>query len=262
MRLFHFVINLSSDIDKEKTLLCLRKLNATDYYFSETHEGEAIGGMIPEKSGVREALEGLGRLSTFEEFSIDWQQQWGTDAHTLDLGGGFQEVKLYPGPGFGDSAHPTTQLMLELMKKEVKEKRLLDIGCGSGVLSCCALSLGAQFVYAIDIDPLAIKHCKRNLELNRFSSSRYEVGDKLFNEAPFLEATLLINMIESEQRQVFDLYKDYLPHLQTVILSGVLKEDLAAYNKGLLSKYFKSSEWREVEILEKGIWVGKVIKKA
>lgn len=259
---FHFEINLSSDTDRKKILFSLRKLNATDFYFSETLDGESVGGIIPGKPGVKEALEGLGELSTFEEFTIDWQQQWGTEAHTLDLGDDYQKVSLYPGPGFGDSAHPTTQLMLELMKGEVGGRYLLDIGCGSGVLSCCALSLGAHFVYAIDIDPDAVIHCKKNLELNKFSFKRYEVGERFLDKEPFLGSTLLINMIESEQRQVFELYRNYLNHLQVVIISGVLKEDLVAYNKGLLSEYFKESQWEEVVVLEKGIWVGKIIKKA
>ncbi len=78
-------------------------------------------------------------------------------------------VELGPG-GFGNGRHPTTRQMIELLVERVSGgERVLDIGCGSGILALCALKLGAASVKALDINVEAVAATRRNAELNAMS---------------------------------------------------------------------------------------------
>ncbi len=97
-------------------------------------------------------------------------------------------LKLEPGVAFGTGDHATTQLCLEAVEMrmgpapgaEDEAQRtdlvIADIGCGSGILSVAALLLGAQTVYAVDTDPLAVKSTMENRELNDIQPERLVVA--------------------------------------------------------------------------------------
>jgi ribosomal protein L11 methyltransferase len=70
-------------------------------------------------------------------------------------------VVIDPGRAFGTGGHPTTQLCLELLEEEERAS-LLDVGCGSGVLSIAAAKLGFEPVVAFDFDPQAVEATERN----------------------------------------------------------------------------------------------------
>lgn len=77
-------------------------------------------------------------------------------------------VAIDPGPVFGHGAHPTTRLLLaELDRRVTGGQRVLDVGCGSGVLAVAAARLGASTVAAIDVDPDAVVVTRANAERNR-----------------------------------------------------------------------------------------------
>ena len=77
-------------------------------------------------------------------------------------------IVLNPGQAFGTGDHPTTRLCLELMETvDIPNRRVLDIGCGSGILAVGACLLGAKLVHAIDIDPIAVEVAKENRDLNQ-----------------------------------------------------------------------------------------------
>jgi ribosomal protein L11 methyltransferase len=76
-------------------------------------------------------------------------------------------LELDPGQGFGTGAHPSTRLVLdELMARLTGGERVLDVGCGSGVLGLAALRLGASSAVGIDIEAPAVETTRRNAELN------------------------------------------------------------------------------------------------
>jgi ribosomal protein L11 methyltransferase len=78
-------------------------------------------------------------------------------------------VELDPDGGFGSGQHPSTWLLMDrLAARIVGGERVLDIGCGSGVLTLCALRLGASTAVAVDIEPHAIEATHRNAGLNGF----------------------------------------------------------------------------------------------
>ena len=76
-------------------------------------------------------------------------------------------IKIDPGAAFGTGSHPSTYLCLEKMENiSFSDKKILDIGSGSGILSVAARLLGAKEVYAVDNDYLAINSTKSNFQLN------------------------------------------------------------------------------------------------
>lgn len=76
-------------------------------------------------------------------------------------------VRLDPGLAFGTGSHPTTRLMLELLAREVAGgERVLDYGCGSGILAIAAAKLGAGRVDAVDVDPQALEVTRANASHN------------------------------------------------------------------------------------------------
>lgn len=85
-------------------------------------------------------------------------------------------IHLEPGLAFGSGAHDTTRLCLESLEKYASPgKAMLDIGCGSGILSVCALLLGVDSAVGVDIDALAVKTAVENGKINGFKEPQYKV---------------------------------------------------------------------------------------
>ncbi len=85
-------------------------------------------------------------------------------------------LKLDPGMAFGTGAHHTTRMCLEFLEKTVKPgDTMLDLGCGSGILSIAARLLGAAKATAVDIDPIAESIAYENAEMNGIGRDGYEV---------------------------------------------------------------------------------------
>lgn len=80
-------------------------------------------------------------------------------------------IEIDPGTAFGTGSHETTQLCINALKKYISpDEQVLDIGCGSGILSIIATKLGAKRVLGIDIDPNAVKVSYENAEVNNIQS--------------------------------------------------------------------------------------------
>ena len=189
---------------------------------------------------------------------IDWEAQWKAHAPNFHDGlvhmdAGNRVVVMQPGPGFGDLSHPTTNLVLELMKDNVESKHVLDLGCGSGVLSLCAVAAGAESVVGIDIDPNAIEHAKQNAALNKMAIE-FCLGRYL--NYTHKNATLLMNMISSEQQAAWRSLGQFQHCFGTMISSGVLAEERENYLNLLLSW-----GWQPHQESEKEGWLGFVCKR-
>jgi len=91
-------------------------------------------------------------------------------------------IRIDPGMAFGTGAHPSTQLCLALLETLFDQagpenlKTVIDIGCGSGILSVAALKLGANFALGVDIDEPAIVNSRENAENNGVASEAFELG--------------------------------------------------------------------------------------
>ncbi|HUQ24604.1 MAG TPA: 50S ribosomal protein L11 methyltransferase [Burkholderiales bacterium] len=79
-------------------------------------------------------------------------------------------VRIDPGLAFGTGSHPTTKLVLGFLEKSVRAgERVLDYGCGSGILAIAAAKLGAADVDAVDVDPQAVETTAMNARLNQIA---------------------------------------------------------------------------------------------
>ena len=166
--------------------------------------------------------------------AIDWESQW--SLHGQNYEGGYihlkipdmeKEIKLLPGPGFGDLSHPTTRLVIELMPAIVKGKEIVDIGCGSGILAVAAVGMGAAKVYAIDIDPAAIEHTESNVKLNGWEDVVWIGQNEALLKLPLNDELVgLMNMISSEQTEAWRSLRFIRSKFQTLIVSGILEEEL------------------------------------
>jgi ribosomal protein L11 methyltransferase len=93
-------------------------------------------------------------------------------------------IKIDPGMAFGTGTHPSTQLCLELIEKNFERLSsagrqgltMIDIGCGSGILSIGALKLGASMALGVDIDEASVKASRENADANAILPERFAIG--------------------------------------------------------------------------------------
>ena len=94
---------------------------------------------------------------------------------SLELPNGEERtIEINPGWAFGTGSHVTTRLCIKALESMFKEKRadkVLDVGCGSGVLVICSVALGANKALAVDIESTSVGEAKINVETNGFSSN-------------------------------------------------------------------------------------------
>ena len=156
-------------------------------------------------------------------------------------------IKIDPGMAFGTGTHPTTQLCLELMEKEFPVRPppyVIDVGCGSGILSIAALKLGARSALGVDIDAGSIVNARQNADANQVgeelilglgSVREIRQGQFAFRKAPLVLANILAPVIV----RLFDAgLADLIEEGGSIILSGILQEQSqsvvdAAQAKGL-----------------------------
>ena len=130
----------------------------------------------------------------------DWENNWKQFYKPMEIGNrllvvpeweeahGGERVKLalYPGLTFGTGSHATTRLCLQALDTHIHGgESVLDLGCGSGILSIAALRLGAARAFACDIDEKCVDVAYENAALNGIGKDRYTVrwGDVLSDEA-------------------------------------------------------------------------------
>jgi len=107
---------------------------------------------------------------------------------------GRHAIVLDPGLAFGTGSHPTTRLCLEWLDEHLRGgERVIDYGCGSGILAIAAARLGAASVCAIDIDPQALDSARRNAAVNAVTLDIRATGDPQPEPADIVVANILAN---------------------------------------------------------------------
>ncbi|EJP23272.1 ribosomal protein L11 methyltransferase [Peptostreptococcaceae bacterium AS15] len=159
-------------------------------------------------------------------------------------------IDIDPGMAFGTGTHETTRMCINAIEKYMKKgDSLIDIGCGSGILSIAAAHLGAQKVVAVDLDRLAVKVSKENVELNGFSNTidvRYgDLTDVIDEKADVIVANIIADIIAKLSENIADFMKDggYF------ISSGIIND-----KKDFVVSKLKENNFEIVEEKNDGEW--------
>lgn len=144
----------------------------------------SVPGTPAQVEALSQELKAMGarEIETREVPEEDWAESWKQHFkprrvgkrfvvrptwESFNLEPGDIEIVLDPGQAFGTGDHPTTRMCLELLEAEpIDGERVLDLGCGSGILGIGARKLGVAYVLAADIDPLSAEVTRQNADLN------------------------------------------------------------------------------------------------
>lgn len=189
-----------TETDKEQMFVDIMPEDPADdgiaylnFYLEEDTEVEPVlervRGVLEEVRGYMDIGEGTITESQTED--KDWINNWKEFFHQFYVDDilivpSWEEVKeedkdkmilhIDPGTAFGTGMHETTQLCIRQLRKYVTEDtRILDVGCGSGILGMLALMFGAKYSVGTDLDPCAIDATYENMEVNGISKDKYEV---------------------------------------------------------------------------------------
>jgi len=257
-------------------------------YFSEDYEMEPIAAEL------KTLLEGLPEYGyDAGEFTIhvgsvhedDWANAWKqffkpvAVTERLVIKPTWEEyepkedeliIELDPGMAFGTGTHPTTSLCLKALESAIDGgERIIDVGTGSGVLAIGAMKLGADKVLALDLDPVAVKCAKENIELNgyenevevrlsdllgvlRESEGEQRQADGVKPPVDLVVANILAEIILLFIADVMDVLKPG----GLYIASGIFKNKEEAVEAGLLAAGFEI-----VDVLRQEDWVAFVAGK-
>ncbi|MCB0103151.1 MAG: 50S ribosomal protein L11 methyltransferase, partial [Anaerolineales bacterium] len=174
-------------------------------------------------------------------------------------------IKIDPGMAFGTGTHPTTQLCLELMEISTSHfplSTVIDVGCGSGILSIAALKLGAKTVLGVDIDIESVKNSRENADVNEVgeelllgqgSVTEVLAGQFAFKSAPLVVANILAPVLI----RLFDAgLADLVEPNGEIILSGILDHQAENVIEAGQAKGLKRGEIRQMKD-----WVAISMKK-
>lgn len=145
-----------------------------------------------------------------------------------ELAQGKPVLRLDPGLAFGTGGHPTTRLCLEwLARAPLEDQRLLDFGCGSGILALAARLLGSRPVYAVDHDPQALLATADNATYNRLADDQLIIGsrDSLF-DVPLFDV-IVANILANPLLELADDIGGWLIAGGKLVLSGILLSQVA-----------------------------------
>ncbi len=169
----------------------------------------------------------------------DWENNWKQYFHPIPIGekllirptwedefepSGRKVLNIEPGLAFGTGSHETTRLCLETLEKHIQGgESVLDIGCGSGILSIASLLLGAEKAVGVDIDALAVKTAIENGEVNNFRQPEYTIlqgnlTDKVSGKFDVVVANIVADVIIMFCKDVAAFMKD----TAVFITSGII----------------------------------------
>ncbi len=145
-----------------------------------------------------------------------WETAEDTEGRTV--------LNIDPGMAFGTGGHETTRLVLEALEAFITEDTaLLDVGCGSGILSLAALLLGAKSALAVDIDALAVKTAIENGERSGLTPPRYTVveGD-LVDKVEGQFDVVVANIVADAIIMLSPAVKPFVKEDGVYIVSGII----------------------------------------
>jgi len=237
------VVERLTDHSKNPIGTPAKKVRVFGYLFADSQLEE-------KKLRLEEALFYLGRIQPLPDPSYklihdqNWMAAWKDQYQPLKVGQRLAilpawaenpypnrtPIRINPGMAFGTGTHPTTQLCLELMETRVgPDTDVIDVGCGSGILSIAAILLGASQAYGTDISPAAVQSSLENAKLNNISNkvsfTRGSVGEIINGTFDIVDAPLVVvNILANIIMRLFDQdLGELISPGGELILSGILE---------------------------------------
>lgn len=194
--------------------------------------------------GVYGSLE----ISTDNVKDEDWSEIWKQYFHPIPVGkkilicpawetpkntDGRTVFTVNPGLSFGTGSHPSTRFCLEEIEENLKPgDSMLDLGCGSGILSVTALLLGASSAVAVDIDSNATDVAHSNLKLNKLTDENYKTytgditSDKELRDKLGTHNLVVANIVADVIIAIAPYVREFMKPGATFICSGIILERL------------------------------------
>lgn len=247
---------------------------------------------IPIEEFLREVHAKLAEMSTYFEMGEtrlawekvqeeDWANSWKQHYHPIEISDkllicpswerqickeGQHLILLDPGSAFGTGSHETTAMCMKLMEKYLPKKaKVLDLGCGSGILSITAEKLGASSILALDLDPQAIRVTEENLVKNTCSKIVAQQGTlhskaKSTHQASVMHETSFDFIVANILAEVLCRLKiALLEHTKSngyLLLSGIINTK----EKMVRETFEESSDLLLLERREEKDWVALLYK--
>lgn len=224
-------------------------VDVTGMFYAEV----ALDEILPLiENGLDFVAAGMIRARMLEDQK--WEQVWMRDFAPIEIDRGFWVVPSFatppepqatnliidPGLAFGSGTHATTLLCLRwLCSQDLRGKRVIDYGCGSGILAIAAARLQAEKVYAVDIDPQACIATRDNAERNgvleqiEITQSESQLQDGM--------DVVVANILLAPLLQRVDIFWDLLGAGGKIALSGVLAEQAESLCSCFDRKFTNSS---------------------
>ncbi|MCF6466518.1 50S ribosomal protein L11 methyltransferase [Clostridium sp. Cult2] len=240
----------------------------------QDYEGVIIKAYFPEDNNLLDKIElvrdnieripyditgkSLGEVTLKEVYEKDWAEAWKKYYKPIRIGEkivikptweDYEKkeseiiIELDPGMAFGTGTHETTMMCIEALEGYVRKGQVvLDIGCGSGILSIVAAKLGAEKVIGVDLDEMCIKVCNENIRLNGVQDSVEVRGGNLFNVISEKADIIVSNIIAEVIIDIIDQIENYLLEGGIFIASGIIVEKVDMVEKKLSENGFKVLE--------------------
>lgn len=189
---------------------------------------------------------------------IDWNEYWKKFFHTTEIGERLAVVpawekydnpdnrkilKIDPGAAFGTGTHATTSLCLELLEQYTKNgDSVLDIGCGSGILSIAGVLLGAENAIGVDIDEAAVKVAGVNAEMNGVGDRTSYIHGDLAEKVSGKFSVVCANIVADVIIRLLENVGDYMREDAVLIASGIIDSRADEVKKSITDNGFVIKE--------------------
>lgn len=253
------------DIIDEELLARDRTTSKIHIYIPENENPSEILEILKERlnaSGIDYSTD------TSTVFESDWKDNWKKYFKPTEIGNrlaikpSWEEydnparviLHIDPGAAFGTGTHATTLMCLEYLDSSVSGgEKVLDIGCGSGILAAAAVLLGAEKADGVDIDPVAVKVARENAELNGIGDKLDFICGDLAEKISGKYDIVCANIVADIIIRLTDNVTDYMNDGAHLICSGIINERADEVIEAIKSAGLKISK-----VLEKDGWTALV----
>lgn len=219
----------------EELLAKDRETSLIHVYIAETDNAlEAVEFL---KERLRAANIGF-KVTAIGVDDSDWNENWKKFFHSTEIGNKLAIVPSWetydnkqnrvllhidPGAAFGTGTHATTSLCLKLLENYVKnDTKVLDIGCGSGILAIASVLLGAENAVGVDIDSQSVKTAKENAEINKISEKCEFIHGDLAEKVTGKYNVVCANIVADVIIKLFKNVSDFMAEDGVLIISGII----------------------------------------